>query len=294
MRRSMEAVSSAISHRQRKQMTTLGKNVTAIAVDGKFDDCQALVKQAFVDKEIAELNLSSANSINFGRLLPQTVYYFYAYSKLFEKLGEKAVFSVPSGNFGAVCGGLIAMKMGLPVERFILAVNENYEFPVFLKTGKYEKLVPSKKCLSNAMNVGHPSNLVRLVDLYGGRMDETGKMISPPDLEKMREDIFSISVLDEQTKQAIKETHVKYKIDLEPHGAVGWFALQQFLKQENNELCVSLETAHPAKFPEILKETTGVDPKLPESLSHLEEKQENFEKMPNNYKQFKEFLLKNL
>jgi len=281
-----------VSDRQRKQMTTLGGNVTAIAVDGKFDDCQAIVKQAFVDKELQSLNLSSANSINFGRLLPQTVYYFYAYSKLFENLGEKIIFSVPSGNFGDICGGLIAMKMGLPVERFIIAVNENDEFPRFLETGEYKKLVPSKGCLSNAMNVGHPSNLTRLVGLYGGRMDEEGKLIDLPDLKKMREDIFSISVSDNQTRQAIKEVHSQYGTVLEPHGAVGWFALQQFLTQDNKEFCVSIETAHPAKFPEIIRETTGVDPKLPASLAHLEEKQEKFEKMPNNYACFKEFLLR--
>ncbi len=282
-----------VSETQRKQMTTLGGNIIAIAVDGKFDDCQAIVKKAFADNELQKFNLSSANSINFGRLLPQAIYYFYAYAKLFEKIGEKIVFSVPSGNFGNVCAGIIAKRMGLPVEKFVIAVNENNEFPRFLETGKYKKIVPSRECLSNAMNVGHPSNLARVVDLYGGQMDETGKVNKLPDLKKMRKDIFSLSVSDAQTKLAIKEAFSKYKIVLEPHGAVGWFALQEFLKNEKKKFCVSIETAHPAKFPEIIKETIGIDPERPKSFAGLETKQEKFEKMPNDYTKFKEFLINN-
>lgn len=144
------------------------------------------------------------------------------------------------------------------------------------------------------MNVGHPSNLARLIDLYDGKIDETGKIIDMPDLKKMRGDIFSISVSDKQTILAIKEAFSKHDAVLEPHGAVGWFALQQFLKQENKEFCVSIETAHPAKFPETIKEAIGVEPKPPTSLTGLEEKQEKFEKMQNDYNQFKEFMLKKL
>lgn len=158
---------SEVTKRQRKQMTTLGQNITVLGLDGKFDDCQTLVKQAFADPVLRNLNLSSANSINIGRLIPQMVYYFYAWSRLV-KPGEKIIFSVPSGNFGDMMGGVLAMKTGLPVEKFIIAVNGNDAFPVYLKTGRYEKIDPSRNCLSSAMNVGHPSNLARLVALYNG------------------------------------------------------------------------------------------------------------------------------
>ena len=147
-----------VTGRQRKQMTTLGKNVKVLALDAKFDDCQALVKQAFSDPELAYLGLSSANSINIGRLVPQIVYYFYAFAKL-SVPGERIVFSVPSGNFGDMMGGVLAMKMGLPIMRFIIATNENDEFPKYLFSGKYNKIEPSHNCISSAMNVGHPRTL---------------------------------------------------------------------------------------------------------------------------------------
>jgi threonine synthase len=282
-----------ISERQRKQMTTLHGNVTVIGVDGKFDDCQAIVKQAFVDPELKEMNLSSANSISLGRFLPQAAYYFYGYSKTFEYLGEKVVFAAPSGNFGNFTGGLIAERMGLPVKKFVVAVNENDEFPRFMETGKYEKVVPSRQCLSNAMNVGHPSNLARVIELYSGRMDETGKIIRQPDLQRMREEIFSVSVSDDQTRHAIKEAYKQYNTIFEPHGAVAWFALQRYLERQESGACISIETAHPAKFPETIKETIAVDPELHPSLAGLEGRKEKFEKMPNNYEQVKQFLLEN-
>ena len=164
-----------VTARQRKQMTTLGGNVSVISIDGKFDDCQALVKRAFADPALARIPFSSANSINIGRLLPQSVYYFYAWARL-QRENEPAVFSVPSGNFGDMCGGMLALKMGLPAERFIIATNANDEFPRFLKEEEYHKVVPSRVCISSAMNVGHPSNLPRLVALYGGAMDEQGNV----------------------------------------------------------------------------------------------------------------------
>ncbi len=280
-----------VSDRQRRQMTTLQGNVTAIAIAGKFDDCQAMVKQAFVDKQLQRLNLSSANSISLGRLLPQAAYYFYGYSKTFGDTGEKVVFSVPSGNFGNFCGGLIAKRMGLPVEKFVVAVNGNDEFPRFLETGKYEKVIPSRKCLSNAMNVGHPSNLARVVELYSGRMDETGKITGQPNMQKMRQEIFSLSVSDEQTKQAIRGAYRRHGAVLEPHGAVAWFALQRFLERNRADACVSIETAHPAKFPETIREAIGIEPELPLSIAGLEKKREKFEKMPNDYNLFREFLI---
>lgn len=280
-----------VSQRQRKQMTTLGKNITSLAVDGKFDDCQAMVKQAFSDPELKNINLTSANSINIGRLIPQTIYYFYAYSRIADS--EEIVFSVPSGNFGNLMGGLLAKKMGLPVRKFIAAVNENDEFPGFLETGNYKKIAPSRNCLSNAMNVGHPSNLSRLVALYGGRMDETGKIHRMPDMEAIRKDIYTISVTDKETKDTIKSTYEKHKILIEPHGAVGWYALEKYRQETNdNTPAVCLETAHPAKFPDEIISLTGIKPELPESLKSLDEKEEQKENISADYKELKNFLKK--
>jgi threonine synthase len=280
-----------VTDRQRRQMTTLGKNITTLAVDGKFDDCQAMVKQAFADPDLKSLNLSSANSINFGRLLPQSVYYFYAYSRLDK---QKIIFSVPCGNFGDLTGGLIAKRMGLPVEKFIAAVNENDEFPIFLDTGKYKSIRPSKACISNAMNVGHPSNLARIVAFYGGRMDEKGTIHKMPDMEELRKDIFSVSITDDDTRSTIKEAYEKYKIVLEPHGAVAWAGLEEYLSKNNTDLvCVSFETADPAKFPEEIEKNIGLKPKIPDSLKDLEKKNEYISEIDSGYGKFKSFLIEN-
>ncbi len=286
-----------VTNRQRKQMTTLGKNVKIISLQGKFDDCQALVKQAFSDPELDYLNLSSANSINIGRLIPQIVYYFYSYAKIKkEGVKEKIVFCVPSGNFGNMMGGMIASRMGLPVKRFVIATNENDEFPVLMQNEQYHKIEPSRDCISSAMNVGHPSNLARLIALYGGTMDETGKISRQPDYEQMQRDIFTVSISDEKTKQTIKEVYEKYSVLLEPHGAVGWAGLQEFLSkypQPPGQICVTLETAHPAKFPEHINDLLSVDPDLPPSLAEIEEKEESYSGMKNDYNTFKDFLKKN-
>jgi len=279
-----------VTHRQRRQMTTLGKNVSPLAVDGKFDDCQALVKQAFADSDLKGLNLSSANSINIGRLLPQAVYYFYAYSRTATE-GNTIVFSVPSGNFGDLMGGLIAMKMGLPVHKFIVATNENDEFPNFMKTGVYEPIRPSENCISNAMNVGHPSNLARLFCLYGGQMDETGHVNRQPDLQAMRENLFAVSISDEETRRTIKDSYNQYKVLLEPHGAVGWAGLARYLKEVGDwSPCVSLETADPAKFPEEIVRLTGVNPPLPKAMARLDQLEEHFDKINMNYASLKDYL----
>src|SRR5664280_1541852 len=243
---------------QRKQMTTLQNNISVIAIDGKFDDCQRLVKMAFLDPALSEIQLTSANSINIGRLLPQSVYYFYAYSKLANNIDEKAIFSVPSGNFGNLMGGLIAKKMGLPVKKFIVATNENNEVSEYLRTGIYELINPSKNCISSAMNVGHPSNLARIVAIYGGVMDELGNILKTPDLSKMRKDLFAVSVTDEETRKTIDEAYRKYNLLLEPHGAIAWKGIKDYsaLNKGTNPgkpLCISLETAHPAKFPAELE-----------------------------------------
>ena len=281
-----------VREKQRKQMTTLGRNITALAVNGKFDDCQTMVKQAFTDPELRYLNLSSANSINIGRLLPQAAYYFYAYSRLAEEK-EEVIFSVPSGNFGNLLGGLIAKRMGLPVLKFIAAVNENDEFPKFLETGKYEAIKPSRNCLSNAMNVGHPSNLARLIDLYGGQMDESGKINKMPDMNAIKKDIFSVSISDEETRMTIKDVYQKYRVILEPHGAVGFAALKKFLSQEKPSLtAISLETANPGKFPEEMKKNLNLEIEIPKSLKGLENKKESFEITSSDYQEFKKFLLK--
>jgi threonine synthase len=288
-----------VTARQRKQMTTLGKNIRIIGLDAKFDNCQALVKQAFSDPDLDFLNLSSANSINIGRLVPQIVYYFYAYAKLADKhSNEKIIFSVPSGNFGDMMGGMLAMKMGLPTARFVIATNENDEFPEFLKTGTYRKIEPSRNCISSAMNVGHPSNLARLIALYGGRMDEKGTIHQIPDMEMMRKELFSVSISDEETKQTIKTAWERHHLLLEPHGAVGWKGLWEFLQSHpesgnTRQLCVSLETAHPAKFPEQVREILNFDPELPPSLEGLEDMDEKFDELDSDYESFKKYLLKN-
>lgn len=283
---------------QRKQMTTLNENIRVIAIDGKFDDCQSLVKKAFLDPSLSQIPLSSANSINIGRLLPQSVYYVYAWSRLANNLYDKAIFSVPSGNFGNLMGGLVARKMGLPVNRFIVATNENDEVPEFFKTGNYKSICPSKNCISSAMNVGHPSNLARIVSLYGGMMDETGKISVEPDMKKLREDLFSISITDEETKATIAETYLKYKVMLEPHGAIAWRGMEEYFKDSRSilsgeQLTISLETAHPAKFPEELRRIINIDLPLPSSLKGIEEIPEHYSFLNNNYEELKKFIKKN-
>ena len=266
-----------ISDLQRKQMTTLGENIVAFGIKGKFDDCQKLVKTAFSDKELKHTNLSSANSINFGRLVPQTLYYFWSYSRIVDKKNERVIFSVPSGNFGNLTGGLIAKKMGLPIKKFISAVNENNEFPTFLRTGVYTKLDPSINCISNAMNVGHPSNLARIFDLYGGQIDERGAIHKVPNMEELRNDILSYSISDEATKETIVNFYNKYKKIIEPHGAVGWTALQLFRNSypKNDDIkSITFETADPSKFPEEIIKLIDAVPEMPNSLKLIQNKPE--------------------
>lgn len=288
-----------VTDRQRRQMTTLNKNVRILALDGKFDDCQALVKQAFNDRELDILNLSSANSINIGRLLPQSMYYFYAYSRLCRiENNEEIIFSVPSGNFGDLMGGLIAMRMGLPVKKFIVATNENDEVPEYFKSGNYKTIVPSLNCISSAMNVGHPSNMARIVALYGGLMDPAGIVIESPDLDAMRRDMFTISIDDARTKDTIRKVYERHRVVLEPHGAVGWAGLTSYFSHApeaagSSQVAVCLETAHPAKFPAEVKEVLGIEPELPESLKGLEEKKESFDEITNDYPAFRQYLINN-
>lgn len=281
-----------VSPRQRKQMTTLRGNIQALAVDGKFDDCQALVKRAFADPTLRHLNLSSANSINIGRLLPQAVYYFYAAAHV-ARPAEPVVLVVPSGNFGNMMGAVIAGRMGLPIKKLVVPVNGNDEFPRFLATGVYEKVEPSRPCLSNAMNVGHPSNLARLVAVYGGQMDETGRLHRLPDLAAMRRDLFSTSVSDDQTRATIREAWAQHRLLLEPHGAVAWRGLLDYLTLEplNGAPAVVLETAHPAKFPEEIERLLGFSPPVPPALAGLDQLPEHYDRLGVDYAAFRDYLL---
>ena len=281
-----------VSVSQRKLMTTLRDNIRTVAIDGKFDDCQAMVKSAFSDPALKHIPLSSANSINIGRLLPQSIYYFYAASRI-ARPGEPIVFSVPSGNFGDMMGAIVAKQMGLPVKKIVAPVNDNDAFPRFLGNGIYEKIVPSRNSVSNAMNVGHPSNLARLVAMYGGRMDETGKIHQLPDLAAMRRDLFSSSVSDDRTRGTIREVWNKYQLLLEAHGAVAWRGFQDWLKTEplNGLPAAILETANPAKFPEEIEKTIGFAPDVPPAMTATNKLPEDFDRMGADYEKFKEYLI---
>jgi threonine synthase len=280
-----------VSNRQRKQMTTLGKNIMAVGVQGKFDDCQALVKQAFADPSLGRLHLTSANSINIGRLLPQIVYYVYAYVRLVRD-GGPIIFCVPSGNFGDMMGALLASRMGIPVEKIIVATNANDEVARFMETGVYKKIVPSRSCISNAMNVGHPSNFARVIALFGGWMDEAGAIREVPDMARMKKELWAISISDDDTRLTIQRAWQRNQLLLEPHGAVGWLGLERYLERNRSDAtAVSVETAHPAKFPEEIERLLGFSPAVPPSLAEVEKKQEEYETMPAHYAAFHNLLL---
>lgn len=281
-----------VSTLQRRQMTTLEGNIRTAAVAGKFDDCQALVKRAFADSALRHLPLSSANSINIGRLLPQSVYYFYAASRV-ARPDEPVVFAVPSGNFGNMMGAVLAGRMGLPLRRLVVPVNDNDAFPRFLATGVYAKIEPSRNCLSNAMNVGHPSNLARLVAVYGGRMDETGALHALPDLETMRRELFSCSVSDARTRDAIRDAWTRHRLLLEPHGAVAWQGYLDSIAATSDRSCpaVILETAHPAKFPDEIARVLGFSPPVPPALAALHALSESYDRLPADSDSFRTFLL---
>ncbi|MBA4391032.1 MAG: threonine synthase [Syntrophus sp. (in: bacteria)] len=271
----------SVSEGQRRQMTTLGGNVYAFEIGGDFDICQALAKNILGDNKFAEETFSdaerftSANSISIGRLLPQAVYPFYAYSKI-DAMDEPFLASIPSGNFGNMMGTVVARQMGLPVEKIICGVNENREFPEFLASGRYV-VQPSVKSPSSAMIVSHPSNLVRLVDFYGGHIyDErdstTGNVIKPgiidkmPDMDTMRKEIVSMGVTNPLHYETMKKVYNTYGIVLDPHGAVGWKALEIFLEGKDNKPAVIYETADPGKFPDDVEKAIGIVPELPPGM----------------------------
>lgn len=249
--------SGKVSDVQEKQLTTLGNNITALEVEGTFDDCQRLVKEAFLDKELNHnINLTSANSINISRLIPQSFYYFYAWSRL-KNSGLPVVFSVPSGNFGNLCGGLMAKRMGLPVHKFIASTNVNDVIPEFLEKGIFRSR-PSVRTISNAMDVGNPSNYARLMDLYG------------MDIEKIREDITGKRYTDEETRKAMLSVYKQSGYVMDPHGAVGYLGLSEFIKEQQQDLAGAfLATAHPSKFPEVVEPCLNIKIDYPARLKEI-------------------------
>lgn len=289
----------SISEGQRRQMTTLGGNIYAFEVNGDFDVCQSLAKNVLADQPLAgeifgdRERFTSANSISLGRLLPQAVYPFYAYSRLTDEKAGEFIASVPSGNFGDMMGTIVARQMGLPVKKIICGVNENTEFPDFLSSGEYV-VRPSIKSPSSAMIVSHPSNLARLIDFYGGHLyDErdpsTGQVVRPgiidrmPDMENMRRDIFSIGVNNPLHYETMKFVYEKYEVILDPHGAVGWKSLEIFLNGRHDQPAVIYETADPGKFPEDVEKAIGIIPELPPGMKRqatLEERVYRIEANP--------------
>lgn len=268
-----------VSAIQECQFTTLGQNITAIEVDGTFDDCQALVKTAFLDEELnKKLNLTSANSINVARFLPQAFYYFQAYAQLAKQgKAQNIVFCVPSGNFGNITAGLIAKRMGLPVKRFIAANNSNDIFYEYLQTGKYNPR-PSVQTIANAMDVGDPSNFVRVLDLYGKSLD------------KIKKDISGEWYDDDTIRKVVKDTYEKADYLLDPHGACGYSALEDQLHAD--ETGIFLETAHPAKFKETVESIIGKQIDIPEKLQAFMQGKKQSLNMNNDFDEFKAILLK--
>ncbi|MEJ5375012.1 MAG: threonine synthase [bacterium] len=280
-----------VSLRQAKQMNTLGGNVVAVAAEAKFDQLQAMAMKAFEDPDLVPLRLTSANSINWGRLMPQVGYHMYGYLCVAEDPQDRIIDSVASGNFGNVTADFLAMRMGKPVEKIVVATNENDEFPAFMETGLYRPVRPSKACLSNAMNVGNPSNMRRIFDLYGGRVDRDGNISRMPDMNALRRDSTAISISDHLTRLTIKRAYEEYGVLLEPHGAVAWAALNRYLwEKELNTLALATETAHPAKFPEVLQDL-GIKVEPPPCMADLEQRPSREIKLSADYQELKELLL---
>lgn len=282
-----------VSKIQEQQLTTMGGNVTAMEVAGTFDDCQKLVKQAFGDEELkSKLTLTSANSINIGRLLAQALYYFEAFAQLEDK-AKPIVFSVPSGNLGNLTAGLMAKRMGLPVDKFIAATNSNNTFTEYLNTGKFIAK-PSVSTISNAMDVGNPNNFVRVMDIYQGSW------------EAIKNDIWSAGYSDAETCAAIKEVFEKYNYTLDPHGAVAYLGLKSYQAEHPDVTGIFLATAHPAKFADVVEPVIrlcpegqgrtpsddGVKVEIPERLLACLKKEKQSIKMSTDFSEFREVLLK--
>ena len=262
-----------VSEIQEKQLTTLGNNITALEVDGVFDDCQEMVKSAFLDKNISR-NLTSANSINVARWLPQMFYFFFAY-KQFSKKYKDIIFSVPSGNFGNICAGLLAQKLGLPIKHFIASTNINDTVPKYLINGVYDPK-PSKATISNAMDVGNPSNFIRIQELFNKNLSSLKKSFS------------SYSFSDDETKIMMKSIHDKFNYISEPHGVIGYLGLKKY-GLKTNEFGVFLETAHPVKFLEVVEETLKVDVEIPSQIKEVMSREKVATSIAN-YQELKLFL----
>ncbi|MBS1920703.1 MAG: threonine synthase [Bacteroidetes bacterium] len=269
--------SGKVSPVQEKQLTTLGENIHALEVKGTFDDCQQMVKKAFADEDINKKRfLTSANSINVARWLPQQVYYFFAYKQWPEK-GKPPVVSVPSGNFGNICAGLLAQQSGLPVKHFIAACNANDVISNYLKTEilKPKQTIPT---LSNAMDVGNPSNFVRILEIFQHRFSV------------LKNDLSSFSISDEETLLTIKEVYQHCNYLCDPHGAVGYLSLERYLDQFPGK-GIFLETAHPVKFPEAVEKAIGQKIEIPASLAGIMKKNKKSSLMENSFEQLKGYLL---
>jgi threonine synthase len=267
--------SGKVSDVQEKQLTTLGQNITALEVDGVFDDCQEMVKTAFLDEEITK-TLTSANSINVARWLPQMFYFFFAYKEL-KELNKELVFSVPSGNFGNICAGIMAQKLGLPIKHFIASTNINDTVPHYLVDGIY-KPKPSKATISNAMDVGNPSNFIRIQQLFNN------------DLEALKKSFSSYSFTDDETRETMKEIYDSSGYVAEPHGAVGYLGLIKYGLQEN-EFGVFLETAHPVKFLDVVESTLPVKVAIPAQIQKVINNKKVAIKA-SSYEDLKAFLIK--
>ncbi|MBE7653829.1 threonine synthase [Tenacibaculum finnmarkense] len=276
--------SGKVSDVQEKQLTTLGKNITALEVDGVFDDCQDMVKTAFLDTEIKR-TLTSANSINVARWLPQMFYFFLAYKQIKQTFKqeknqknalENLVFSVPSGNFGNICAGMMAQKLGLPIKHFVASTNINDTVPNYLKDGIYTPK-PSKATISNAMDVGNPSNFIRIQEIFENN------------IEALKNSFSSYSFSDEKTREAMKLIYKNSGYIADPHGAVGYLGAKEYQKNNPEAFCIFLETAHPVKFLEVVESTLNVKIAIPEQIKSVMDKEKTAIKM-STYNDLKNFL----
>ena len=270
--------SGKVSQIQEQQLTTMGGNIQALEIKGTFDDCQDLVKTAFTDKDLnKKLKLTSANSINIARLIPQTFYYFYAYAQIKNLSKKPLAICVPSGNFGNLTAALIAKKMGLPIKKLVAATNANDTFPIFLETGHF-KAKDSVETISNAMDVGNPSNFARILEIYKF------------DLDKIRKDISSKSYNDEETLETIRETYQNHDYILDPHGAIGYMGIKDFLNKNPKYNGIFLETADPAKFTDIVNKAIEINPPMPQRLAKCLNKEKESLVLTSNFDELKSFL----
>ena len=267
--------SGKVSDIQERQLTTLGQNITALEVDGVFDDCQDMVKKAFLDADLQHKNLTSANSINIARWLPQMFYFFFAYKQL-KSLDKPLIFSCPSGNFGNICAGILTKKLGLPVAHFVAATNVNDTVPQFLVEGKYNPK-PSIATISNAMDVGNPSNFIRIQEMYNN------------DLDEFKKDFSSYSYTDAETYDAVKTIYNTTKYIAEPHGAVGYLGLKKEMQKHENAVGIFLETAHPIKFLDTVEPALNIQLPIPTQIESVMNKEKVSIKI-KTYDDFKTFL----